>query len=140
MSTTFTISGNLAADPELRFTPSGKAVARFVVISNERYRDQAGQWVDGQRTDVRVTAWESLAENTAESLSKGTPVVVTGRHIEARAWIGEQDGAAHAVLELTADEVSVSLRRHAVTARASRRTAAGDVERHDEFAQTAGAS
>jgi single-strand DNA-binding protein len=126
MSTAFTITGNLAADPELRYTPSGKAIVKFVVISNERYRDpHTGNWADGQRTDVRVTAWEALAENTAESLHKGSRVTVTGHRVEAHAWIGETDQAAHAVLELTADEVQVGLRWHIVTAQKTTRTPAG---------------
>ena len=129
MSTTFTITGNLAADPELRYTPSGTAVVKFVVISNERHRDgQSGQWVDGKQTGVRVTAWEALAENTAESLSKGSRVTVTGHRVEAHAWIGESDQAAHAALELTADEVQVGLRWHTVTAQKTTRTPAGEVE------------
>ena len=127
MSTTFTITGNLAADPELRYTPSGKAIVKFVVISNDRRRDpQTGQWADGQRTDVRVTAWDTLAENTAESLHKGARVTVTGHRVEAHAWIGESDRAAHAVLELTADEVQVGLRWHTVTAHKTIRTPGGE--------------
>ena len=126
MSTTFTVTGNLAADPELRYTPTGKAIVKFVVISNQRCFDQqAGRWADGAQTDVRVTAWESLAENTAESLHKGSRVTVTGHRVEARAWIGDQDQAAHAALELTADEVQVGLRWHTVTAHKTTRTAAG---------------
>jgi single-strand DNA-binding protein len=129
MSTTFTITGNLAADPELRYTPSGAAVVKFVVISNERYRDpHTGNWADGQRTDVRVTAWEALAENVAESLHRGSRVTVTGHRVEAHAWIGESDQAAHAALELTADEVQVGLRWHTVTAQKTTRTPAGAVE------------
>jgi single-strand DNA-binding protein len=129
MSTTFTITGNLATDPELRYTPSGAAVVKFVVISNERHRDgQSGQWVDGKQTGVRVTAWDTLAENTAESLHKGARVTVTGHRVEAHAWIGESDQAPHAALELTADEVQIGLRWHTVTAQKTTRTPAGDGE------------
>ena len=113
MSTTFTITGNLAANPELRYTPTGTAVAKFVVISNDRHRDPAGQWVDGRRTDVRVTAWDTLAETVTESLSKGAHVTVTGRRIEAHAFTSQHDDSLHASLELTADDVQVSLRRYA---------------------------
>jgi single-strand DNA-binding protein len=112
MSVTVTITGNLAADPELRYTPTGVAVVKFVVISNDRHRDHAGQWTDGRRTDVRVTAWDTLAENTAESLSTGTQVTVTGHRIEAHAFTGQHDDILHASLELTADDVQVSLRRY----------------------------
>jgi single-strand DNA-binding protein len=83
-------------------------VAKFVVMSNERYRDNEGQWKDGTRTDVRVTAWDTLAANTAESLHKGTTVTVTGRRVEAHPWTG-QDDTLRASLELTADDVQVNL-------------------------------
>jgi single-strand DNA-binding protein len=123
MSTTFTVTGNLAADPELRYTPSGKALAKFTVISNQRYFDpQTGRWADGARTDVRVTAWETLAENTAETLRKGSHVTVTGRRVEAHAWISDRDDAAHGALELTADDVQISLRRHTATVAKTTRT------------------
>jgi single-strand DNA-binding protein len=123
MSTTFTVTGCLAADPELRYTPSGKALAKFTVISNQRYFDQqTGRWADGARTDVRVTAWETLAENTAETLRKGSHVTVTGRKVEAHAWISDRDDAAHAALELTADDVQISLRRHTATVAKTTRT------------------
>ncbi|HEV7755406.1 MAG TPA: single-stranded DNA-binding protein [Mycobacteriales bacterium] len=130
MSTEFTITGNLAADPELRYTPTRKAIAKFTVISNQRHRDpQTGQWVDGRRTDVRVTAWDTLAENTAESLSKGTQVTVTGRRIEAHAFTSQHDDSVHASLELTADEVTIGLRWHTVTAtKTTRTTGSGDTE------------
>jgi single-strand DNA-binding protein len=124
MSVTVTITGNLAADPELRYTPTGVAVAKFVVISNDRHRDPAGQWVDGRRTDVRVTAWDTLAENVTESLSRGTQVTVTGRRIEAHAFTGRDDDTLHASLELTADDVQVSLRRYAPGAEVLHRRAA----------------
>jgi single-strand DNA-binding protein len=122
MTTSLTISGHLAADPELRFVPSGVAVAKFVVMSNERHRDRdTGAWTDGTRTDVRVTAWDILAENTAESLRKGAAVTVTGHRVEAHPWTA-QDDTLRASLELTADDVQVSLRRHTVTTQKSRRT------------------
>jgi single-strand DNA-binding protein len=123
MSTTFTVTGNLAADPALRYTPSGKALAKFAVISTARYLDpQTGRWADGARTDVRVTAWETLAENTAETLRKGSHVTVTGRRVEAHAWISDRDDAAHGALELTADDVQISLRRHTATVAKTTRT------------------
>jgi single-strand DNA-binding protein len=116
MSIVFTISGHLAADPELRHLPTGTAVANFTVISNERYRDRdTGAWTDGRRTDVRVSAWDTLAEHAAASLHSGSPVTVTGHRVEARAWTGQQDHTVHAGLELTADEIAVSLRRRTVT-------------------------
>ena len=123
MSTTFTVTGNLAADPDLRHTATGKAVAKFVVISHQRYLDpQTGKWADGARTDVRVTVWETLAENTAETLRKGSRVTVTGRRVEAHAWISDRDDAAHGVLELTADDVQISLRWATATVTKTTRT------------------
>jgi single-strand DNA-binding protein len=123
MSITFTVSGNLAADPELRHTPSGKPIAKFVVISNQRYLDQqTGRWADGARTDVRVTAWDTLAQNTAETLRKGSRVTVTGRKVQAQAWISDRDDAAHGVLELTADDVQISLRWATATVTTTTRT------------------
>jgi single-strand DNA-binding protein len=128
MSTTFTVTGNLAADPELRYTPTGKAITKFTVLSNQRYFDpQTGTWADGARTDVRVTTWETLAENTAETLRTGSHVTVTGRKVEAHAWISDRDQAAHGALELTADDVQISLRwATATVAKTTRTVGTGD--------------
>lgn len=80
MSTTrLTIEGNLTADPELRFTPSGAPVANFTIASTPRRFDkQANEWKDGTTLFMRCTTWRDLAENVAESLTKGTAVIAQG--------------------------------------------------------------
>lgn len=104
-----TITGNLCADPELRFTPNGVAVARFTVASTPRVFDkQAQEWKDGAPLFMRCTAWRELAENTAESLSKGARVVVTGL-LRQRTWTDDEQ-RKHTVYELDAEEVAASLR------------------------------
>ncbi|MCT2990944.1 single-stranded DNA-binding protein [Propionibacterium freudenreichii] len=107
MSTPITIVGNLTDDPTLRFTPSGKAVARFQVAVNRRKRDQSGNWVDDGADWHSVRAWGTLAENVAESLTKGTRVVVTGR-LESREWQG-REGNRRTSWEITAQAVGADL-------------------------------
>ena len=78
--TVITIVGNLTADPELRFTPSGAAVANFTVASTPRTFDrQTNEWKDGEALFMRCSVWRDAAENVAESLTRGSRVVVTGR-------------------------------------------------------------
>ena len=78
--TTITVVGNLTADPELRFTPSGAAVANFTVASTPRIYDrQSGEWKDGDALFLRCNIWREAAENVAESLTRGSRVIVTGR-------------------------------------------------------------
>lgn len=102
-----TVVGNLVGDPELRFTPNGSPVATFTVASNERYRDESGQWKDGAVSFVRCVAWRDLAEHAAESLTKGERVIVTGtlrqRDYEAT------DGSKRTVWEVAASEVGAAL-------------------------------
>ena len=107
MTTPITIVGALGADPEIRFTPSGKAVASFQVAVNRRRKDQTGQWVDDGADWHRVQAWGTLAENVAESLTKGTRVVVTGR-LESREW-QDREGNKRTSWEITAQGVGVDL-------------------------------
>ena len=84
--TVITLFGNLTADPELRFTPSGAAVANFTVASTPRAFDkQSNEWKDGETLFLRCTAWREMAENVAESLTKGTRVIVQGR-LKARSY------------------------------------------------------
>lgn len=104
---TLTAMGRLTADPELRFTPTGMAVCEFTIAVNPRERDRdGGQWRDLPPSFVPVTAWKQLAENCAETLVKGVPVIVTGRWREER-W--EQDGQTRARWRLTADAVGPNL-------------------------------
>lgn len=115
--------GNLAADPELRVTTDGEAVANFTVMSNERYRDTTtGEWRDGRTTAVRVAAWGQLGENVADSLRRGDPVTVSGRRIEAEAYL-TRDGAPAAALVLRADTVAFPLTRHSLQATRNTRLA-----------------
>jgi single-strand DNA-binding protein len=107
MATPITIIGNLTADPELRFTPNGAPVCNFSVAVNHRVKDGDG-WADGEPTFWRINAWRDLAENVAESITKGTRVVVTGR-VQARSW-ETPEGDKRTAVEITADEVAPSLR------------------------------
>lgn len=107
--TTLTIAGNLAADPELRFTPSGTAVANFTVASTPRRFDKAsGGWKDGEAIFIRCTAWRQLAENLAESLTRGQAVIVTGR-LESNSY-ETREGEKRTSLQLQVDEVGASLK------------------------------
>ena len=107
--TTLTIVGNLTADPELRFTPAGHAVADFTVASTPRnYDRQTGAWRDGEPLFLRCTAWRQLAEHTAESLTRGTRVIVTGRLRQRSFELTE--GVTRTVTELDVDELGPSLR------------------------------
>lgn len=107
MSTPITIIGALGADPTLRFTPSGKAVASFQVAVNKRRKDQSGAWVDDGADWHSVQAWGTLAENVAESLTKGIRVIVTGR-LESREW-EDREGNRRTSWEITAQGVGVDL-------------------------------
>jgi single-strand DNA-binding protein len=99
--------GNLTEDPELRFTPSGAAVASFRLAVTPRIR-QGDQWTDGETSFFRVNAWRSLGENVAESLTKGARAVVVGR-LRMRSW-ETPEGEKRSVVEVEADEVAPSLK------------------------------
>lgn len=98
------LAGNLVADPELRFTPSGIAVAKFRVACNDRRKNEAGEWVDGDTTFLDVTVWRQKAETVAERLSKGSKVMVQGR-LAQRSY-ETAAGEKRTVYEVTADEVA----------------------------------
>ena len=107
--TTITIVGNLTDDPTLRFTPSGAAVANFTVASTPRTFDrQTNEWKDGDPLFMRCSVWRDAAENVAESLHRGTRVIVTGR-LKPRSY-DTKEGEKRTVLELDVDEVGPSLR------------------------------
>ena len=111
-----TFAGNLAADPELRFTPSGRAVARFTVIENRRRRTEDGQgWEDAEPNVFRVQVWGSFAENVVESCGKGDRVHVTGSIVTDR-WMDKETREDRTAQHVKADEVSFSLRYHTVRA------------------------
>jgi single-strand DNA-binding protein len=107
--TVITIVGNLTADPELRFTPSGAAVANFTVASTPRIYDrQSGEWKDGEALFLRCNIWREAAENVAESLTRGARVVVTGR-LKQRSF-ETREGEKRTVFEVEVDEIGPSLR------------------------------
>jgi single-strand DNA-binding protein len=111
---TTTITGNLTADPELRYTQTGRPVAAFTIASTPRYPDRtSGEWQDGETWFVRCSAWGDTAENIAASLSRGNAVVATGR-LRARTWDDKDTGAKRATVELTVDDLGPSLRRATV--------------------------
>ena len=107
--TIITIIGNLTADPEMRFTPSGAAVASFTVASTPRTFDrQAGEWKDGETLFMPCQAWRVMGENIAESLTKGTRVIVQGRLVQ-RSYT-TREGENRTVVEMQVDEIGPSLR------------------------------
>ncbi|EOD65515.1 MULTISPECIES: single-stranded DNA-binding protein [Amycolatopsis] len=107
--TVITVVGNLTSDPELRFTPSGAAVANFTVASTPRTLDrQSGEWKDGEALFLRCNIWRQAAENVAESLTRGARVVVQGR-LKQRSF-ETKEGEKRTVVELEVDEIGPSLR------------------------------
>jgi single-strand DNA-binding protein len=107
--TVITVVGNLTADPELRFTPSGAAVASFTVASTPRTFDrQTNEWKDGEALFLRCSVWRQAAENVAESLQRGTRVVVSGR-LKQRSF-ETREGEKRTVIEMDVDEIGPSLR------------------------------
>ncbi|WP_019201585.1 single-stranded DNA-binding protein [Tsukamurella sp. 1534] len=107
--TVITVIGNLTADPELRFTPSGAAVANFTVASTPRTFDRnTNEWKDGEALFLRCNIWREAAENVAESLTKGTRVVVSGR-LKQRSY-DDREGQRRTVVELEVDDIGPSLK------------------------------
>ncbi|UMB69761.1 single-stranded DNA-binding protein [Mycobacterium paraterrae] len=107
--TVITVIGNLTADPELRFTPSGAAVANFTVASTPRTFDrQTNEWKDGEALFLRCNIWREAAENVAESLTRGSRVIVSGR-LKQRSF-ETREGEKRTVVELEVDEIGPSLR------------------------------
>ena len=107
--TIITVIGNITGDPELRFTPSGAAVANFTVASTPRQFDrQSNEWKDGETLFMRCSVWRDAAENVAESLARGTRVIVSGR-LKSRSY-ETKEGEKRTVVEMEVDEVGPSLR------------------------------
>lgn len=107
--TVLTVVGNLTADPELKFTQSGAAVTSFTVASTPRTFDKnSGEWKDGDALFLRCTVWRQVAENVAESLVRGSRVLVTGR-LRQRSF-ETREGEKRTVIELEVDEIGPSLR------------------------------
>jgi single-strand DNA-binding protein len=112
--TVITIVGNLVDDPELRFTPSGAAVAKFRIASTPRTFDrQTNEWKDGEALFLTCSVWRQAAENVAESLARGMRVIVQGR-LKQRSY-EDRDGVKRTVFELDAEEVGPSLTRATAT-------------------------
>lgn len=106
---TVTVIGNLTNDPELRFTPSGAAVASFTVASSSRVLDKTtNEWKDGESVFMRCSVWRQYAENVAESLTKGTRVIVSGR-LKQRSY-ETREGEKRTVMELEVEDVGPALR------------------------------
>ena len=120
--TVITVIGNLTGDPELRFTPSGAAVASFTVASTPRTLDKAtNEWKDGEALFLRCSIWRQAAENVAESLQKGMRVMVQGR-LKQRSY-ETKEGEKRTVIELDVEEVGPSLKY--ATAKVNRTTRGG---------------
>ena len=107
--TLITVVGNLTADPELRFTPSGSAVANFTIASTPRQFDrQSNEWKDGEALFLRASIWKEAAENVAETLTKGMRVIAQGR-LRSRSY-ETKEGERRTVMELEVDEIGPSLK------------------------------
>ena len=120
--TPITLIGNLTADPELRFTPNGAAVANFTVASTPRTFDrQTNEWKDGDAMFLNCSVWRQYAENVAESLTKGSRVIVSGR-LKSRSY-ETREGEKRTVFEVDVDEVGPALRY--ATAKVTRTTGGG---------------
>lgn len=123
--TQLTITGNLVDDPELRFTPSGQPVAKFRIASTPRYFDKASNaWKDGDSLFLTVNVWRQAAENVAESMTRGTRAIVTGR-LRQRSY-ETKEGEKRTVYELEADEVGVSLKNATAKVAKVTRTSGGE--------------
>jgi len=121
---TVTIMGNVTRDPELRFTPSGQANARFGVAVNRRWQDRSsGEWQEAT-SFFDVVCWREMAENASESLPKGARVIVTGR-LEQRSY-DDKDGNKRNVVEIIADEIGPSLRYATAKITKNERRGGGD--------------
>jgi single-strand DNA-binding protein len=119
---TVTLVGNITRDPELRFTPSGQAIATFGMAVNRRFQ-RNGQWEE-QTSFFNVTAWGTLGENASNSLHKGARILVNGR-LEQRSW-ETQEGDKRSVVEVVADEIGPSLRWATVEVTKNERREGGD--------------
>jgi single-strand DNA-binding protein len=108
--TTITMTGNLVADPELRFLPNGTAMVKFTIASTPRTLDrQSGEWKDGDPLFMNCTAFRDIAEHIAESLTKGTRVIASGR-LRLSRWEDKESGEKRSAYGLDVDEIGPSLR------------------------------
>lgn len=123
MSNNVTLIGNLVDDPELRFTPSGVALAKLRFAVNRSWKDKNDEWQEAT-SFFTGTVWREQAESVAESLQKGTRVIVTGR-LEQRTWETDQ-GEKRSVVEVQIDEVGPSLRWATASVNKTQRSSGGD--------------
>jgi single-strand DNA-binding protein len=122
--TQITIAGNLVDDPELRYTPTGQAVAKFRVASTPRFRDNStGEWKDGDSLFLTCNVWRQAAENVAESLQRGMRVIVNGR-LRQRSY-ETREGEKRTVYEIEVDDVGPSLRNASAKVAKSNRSGGG---------------
>ncbi|MGW3351718.1 single-stranded DNA-binding protein [Nonomuraea rubra] len=140
--TTITIIGNLTGDPELRFTQTGAGVAGFTIASSARtYNKSIEKWEDGEVLFMRCSAWRDLGEHVAESLTRGTRVIATGR-LRQRTY-ETSDGDRRTVTEMTVDEIGPSLRFATAKPQKAARTGsnghAGGAPADDPWASSFGA-
>ncbi|MER6767541.1 MULTISPECIES: single-stranded DNA-binding protein [Amycolatopsis] len=126
--TIITITGNLTADPDLRFTANGTAVANFTIASTPRtFNKRTGDWEDGEALFLRCTAWKNLGEHIAESLKRGAGVIAQGR-LRQRSF-ETREGENRTVVELTVDDIGPSLRyATAKVTKATRQSGPGQAE------------
>ena len=123
--TSICVVGNLTVDPELRFTPSGAAVANFTIASTPRTFDrQSNEWKDGETLFLRASVWKEAGENVAESLTKGTRVVAQGR-LKSRSY-QTKEGEKRTVMELEVDEIGPSLRYASAKVTRTQRSSGGN--------------
>ena len=133
MSQNMTIIGNLAGDPEIRFTPSGKAVASFTVLTSKSKKDEAtGKWESTDTTGWLVKAWDQLGENVGESLQKGDAVIVNGTAVY-KSW-EKEDGSKGGRIEVTAWNVGLDLKRRSAKVNRENRPAAAAAVNDDPWA------
>jgi single-strand DNA-binding protein len=105
-----TLQGNVCLEPNLQFTPNGKAMARIRVACGERKKDEQGNWIDGDTTFLDCTIWGSAAESAVESVTKGTPVIIIGK-LKQRTV--EKDGSKVTYFDVNVDSIAVDVKRSA---------------------------
>jgi single-strand DNA-binding protein len=136
MRTTVTFEGNLADDPQVRFTPSGKQITEITVLVNQRRHNSDGEWVDAEPTRHVVRAFKTLAENVAESLSKGDRVFIHGT-VTTDSWTDKESGDKRTAQRVLAEVVGPSLRWATTQITKTTRTPSTDEKPHDVSEQEA---
>jgi single-strand DNA-binding protein len=110
MSNPITVVGTVTRDPELKFINSGKAIIKFSVVTSKKKKNDDGSWEDAGTTFWDITAWDVLAENAADSLAKGTQVVILGT-AESQEWNDKTTGEKKSKLGITAQHIAISLKK-----------------------------